>query len=145
MKMRGAPARTRCKTGGVARQGPRGQGVLEGAKGMIHGVPCGAGMPYKTAEICARYGVYYSPIVSSARAFRALWKRAYHRFPEWLGAVVYEDPWLAGGHNGLSNSEDPQKPEDPLPRVAALRQIMTESGVAKTPIIIAGGGRGFRA
>src|SRR6516164_5520026 len=95
-------------------------GVLEGAKGLIHGVTCGAGMPYKIAEICARYGVYYYPIVSSARAFRALWKRAYHRFPEWLGAVVYEDPWLAGGHNGLSNSEDPLKPEDPLPRVAAL-------------------------
>src|SRR4029450_4345567 len=48
-------------------------GVLEGAKGLINGVTCGAGMPYKIAEICARYGVYYYPIVSSARAFRALW------------------------------------------------------------------------
>ena len=46
-------------------------GVLEGARGMIDGVTCGAGMPYKIAEICARYGVYYYPIVSSARAFRA--------------------------------------------------------------------------
>ncbi len=114
-------------------------GVLEGAQKLIHGVTCGAGMPYKIAEICARYGVYYYPIVSSARAFRALWKRAYHRFPEWLGAVVYEDPWLAGGHNGLSNSEDPLKPEDPLPRVAALRKVMAESGVPNTPIIMAGG------
>ena len=64
-------------------------------------------MPYRIAEICARYGVHYYPIVSSARAFRALWKRAYHKFRDWLGGVVYEDPWLAGGHNGLSNSEDP--------------------------------------
>ena len=47
-------------------------GVLEGARGLIHGVTCGAGMPYRIAEICARYGVYYYPIVSSARAFRAL-------------------------------------------------------------------------
>ena len=47
-------------------------GVLEGAKGLIHGVTCGAGMPYRIAEICARYGVHYYPIVSSARAFRAL-------------------------------------------------------------------------
>ena len=47
-------------------------GVLEGAKGLIHGVTCGAGMPYRIAEISARYGVYYYPIVSSARAFRAL-------------------------------------------------------------------------
>ena len=96
-------------------------GVLEGAKGLINGVTCGAGMPYKIAEICARYGVHYYPIVSSARAFRALWKRAYHKFCDWLGGVVYEDPWLAGGHNGLSNSEDPQHPEAALsasPRAA---------------------------
>ena len=114
-------------------------GVLEGARGLIHGVTCGAGMPYKIAEICARYGVFYYPIVSSARAFRALWKRAYHRFPEWLGGVVYEDPWLAGGHNGLSNSEDPTKPGAPFPRVVELRQTMREFGLAETPIFMAGG------
>jgi nitronate monooxygenase len=114
-------------------------GVLEGAKGLINGVTCGAGMPYKIAEICAGYGVYYYPIVSSARAFRALWKRAYHRFGEWLGGVVYEDPWLAGGHNGLSNSEDPEKPELPLPRVRELRALMREFGLDSTPIFMAGG------
>ena len=71
-------------------------GVLTGARGLIHGVTCGAGMPYRIAQIAAGYGVYYYPIVSSARAFRALWKRSYHKFPEWLGGVVYEDPWRAG-------------------------------------------------
>ncbi len=115
-------------------------GVLEGAKGLIHGVTCGAGMPYKIAEICASYGVHYYPIVSSARAFRALWKRAYHRFSDWLGGVVYEDPWLAGGHNGLSNNEDPLKPEAPYPRVVALRKTMREEcGLSETPIFMAGG------
>ena len=114
-------------------------GVLEGAGGLIHGVTCGAGMPYRVAEICAAHGVYYYPIVSSARAFRALWKRAYHRFREGLGGVVYEDPWLAGGHNGLSNSEDPNLPESPYPRVTELRRLMTEYGLAETPIIMAGG------
>jgi nitronate monooxygenase len=114
-------------------------GVLEGARGLIHGVTCGAGMPYRIAEICARYGVYYYPIVSSARAFRALWKRAYHKFQDWLGGVVYEDPWLAGGHNGLSNSEDPELPEEPYPRVRELRSMMTEFGVGSTPIFMAGG------
>jgi nitronate monooxygenase len=114
-------------------------GVLEGARGLIHGVTCGAGMPYKIAEICAHYGVHYYPIVSSARAFRALWKRAYHKFRDWLGGVVYEDPWLAGGHNGLSNSEDPEKPEAPFPRVRELRQMMQEWGLAATPIFMAGG------
>jgi NAD(P)H-dependent flavin oxidoreductase YrpB (nitropropane dioxygenase family) len=114
-------------------------GVLEGARGLIHGVTCGAGMPYRIAEICARYGIYYYPIVSSARAFRALWKRAYHKFSEWLGGVVYEDPWLAGGHNGLSNSEDPEQPEEPYPRVRELRAMMAEFGVGSTPIFMAGG------
>jgi len=110
-----------------------------GAKGLINGVTCGAGMPYKIAEICARYGVHYYPIVSSARAFRALWKRAYHKFCDWLGGVVYEDPWLAGGHNGLSNSEDPQRPEAPYPRVRELRDLMVDFGLATTPIFMAGG------
>ena len=114
-------------------------GVLEGAKGLIHGVTCGAGMPYRIAEICARYEVHYYPIVSSGRAFRALWKRAYHKFRDWLGGVVYEDPWLAGGHNGITNSEDPQRPEPPYPRVSELRSLMVDFGLAETPIFMAGG------
>jgi NAD(P)H-dependent flavin oxidoreductase YrpB (nitropropane dioxygenase family) len=114
-------------------------GVLEGAKGLLHGVTCGAGMPYRLAEIAARYNVYYYPIVSSARAFVALWKRAFHKAAELLGGVVYEDPWLAGGHNGLSNSEDPEAPEGPLPRVVALRRTMREFGLGETPIVMAGG------
>ncbi len=115
------------------------QGVLEGAKGLVHGVTCGAGMPYRLAEICARYGVHYYPIVSSGRAFNALWKRAYHKFQEWLGAVVYEDPWLAGGHNGLSNSENPKEPEPPFPRVLELRRLMRSVGLGQVPIVMAGG------
>ncbi len=114
-------------------------GVLSQTKGLIHGVTCGAGMPYKLAEICASYGIYYYPIVSSARAFRILWKRAYGKFSDWLGGVVYEDPWLAGGHNGLSNVEDPKQPQAPYPRVKELRQAMLEVGLDKTPIFMAGG------
>lgn len=114
-------------------------GVLSQTKGIVHGVTCGAGMPYRIAEICANYGVHYYPIVSSARAFRALWKRAYHKFPEWLGAVVYEDPWRAGGHNGITSAEDPALPEAPYPRVLALRQVMQENGLHQQPIIMAGG------
>ncbi len=114
-------------------------GILDNAKGLVNGVTCGAGMPYKIAEIAASYNVHYYPIVSSARAFRALWLRAYHKFRDWLGGVVYEDPWLAGGHNGLSNSEDPNNPEDPYPRVAALRAMMREWGLGDVPIVMAGG------
>ena len=113
--------------------------VMEGAKGLIHGITCGAGMPYRLAELAARFGVHYYPIISSARAFRALWKRAYRKFPNLLGGVVYEDPWRAGGHNGLSNVEDPNQPEAPRPRVVQLRRQMAEVGLAHVPIIMAGG------
>ena len=116
------------------------EGVLAGTAGMVTGVTCGAGMPYKLADICAAHGVHYLPIVSSGRAFRALWKRSYHRHAAWMAAVVYEDPWLAGGHNGLSNAEDPRAPQDPYPRVAELRRMMRAEGIADTvPIVMAGG------
>src|ERR1700743_1003654 len=104
-------------------------GVLERTKGLVSGVTCGAGMPYKLSEIAASYNVNYLPIVSSGRAFRALWKRAYSKASEWLAAVVYEDPWLAGGHNGLSNAEDPLKPQGPYPRVAGLRATSRQQGI----------------
>lgn len=113
--------------------------VLSRTKGMVHGVTCGAGMPYKLSEIAEQYEVYYLPIISSMRAFRALWKRSYSKSSRLLSAVVYEDPWLAGGHNGLSNSEDPKKPEDPYPRVAELRTFMNEVGLQDVPIVMAGG------
>jgi NAD(P)H-dependent flavin oxidoreductase YrpB (nitropropane dioxygenase family) len=115
-------------------------GVLERTRGLVAGVTCGAGMPYKLSEIAASYQVHYLPIVSSARAFSALWKRAYSKAAEWLGAVVYEDPWLAGGHNGLSNAEDPLQPQDPYPRVKALRETMRAGGISdEVPIVMAGG------
>ncbi|CAN5218252.1 nitronate monooxygenase [soil metagenome] len=115
-------------------------GVLEKTRGMVAGVTCGAGMPYKLSEIAASYNVSYLPIVSSGRAFRALWKRAYSKAADFLSAVVYEDPWLAGGHNGLSNAEDPRKPEDPYPRLKALRDTMREGGISDdVPIVMAGG------
>ena len=116
------------------------EGVLERTRGLVAGVTCGAGMPYKLSEIAARHGVTYLPIISSGRAFRALWKRAYSKAAEWLSAVVYEDPWLAGGHNGLSNAEDPRLPQDPYPRVKELREVMREGGISdEVPIVMAGG------
>ncbi len=114
--------------------------ILEGTKGLIHGITCGAGMPYKLAEIAAKYQVYYYPIISSVRAFKALWKRTYRKISSYLlGGVVYEDPWLAGGHNGLSNNENPELPQAPLERVIELRSFMNEVGLTTTPVVMAGG------
>jgi NAD(P)H-dependent flavin oxidoreductase YrpB (nitropropane dioxygenase family) len=115
------------------------EGIFNGAKGLIHGVTCGAGMPYRLSEIAAKHSVYYYPIVSSGRALSALWKRSYKKHAEWLGGVVYEDPWLAGGHNGLSNSESPTEPQEPYPRVVELRSTMNKLGLIDIPIIMAGG------
>ena len=113
--------------------------TLEKAGNIIDGVTCGAGMPYKLSEIAAKYGTYYYPIVSSSRAFNALWKRSYRKTSDYLGGVVYEDPWLAGGHNGLSNNEDPHSPQPPYPRVKDLRSLMNEFDLEHIPIIMAGG------
>ena len=113
--------------------------VLEGAKGLIHGVTCGAGLPYNLGAIASAHNVYYYPIISSARAMAILWKRSFKNYPEYLGGVVYEDPWLAGGHNGLSNAENPLQPEKPYERLIALRQTLNEIGLPELPIIIAGG------
>ena len=38
-------------------------GVLERTKGMISGVTCGAGMPYKLSEITSSYGVSYLSLI----------------------------------------------------------------------------------
>lgn len=115
------------------------EGILSNTKGLVQGVTCGAGMPYRLAEIAGKHNIYYYPIVSSMRAIRALWKRSYHKIAHLLGGVVYEDPWLAGGHNGLSNVEDPMHPEDPYPRVAEIRKFLNEIGLNDVPIIMAGG------
>lgn len=114
-------------------------GILEGSKGLIHGITCGAGMPYKLSEIAEKYQVHYYPIVSSMRAFRALWKRSFHKAKDLLGGVVYECPWRAGGHNGLSNAEDPNAYQDPYPRVAEIRKFMNSVGLNDVPIVMAGG------
>lgn len=113
--------------------------VLEGAKDCIHGVVCGAGMPYNIAEITSKFGVYYYPIVSSARALSALYRRSFKKFHDLLGGVVYEDPWRAGGHNGLSNAENPEIPANPYLRLVELRKTMDSFNLQNIPIIIAGG------
>ncbi|MDR3151519.1 MAG: nitronate monooxygenase [Holosporaceae bacterium] len=115
------------------------QSVFQEARDCIHGVVCGAGMPYNLAEIASNSGVYYYPIVSSARAFSALFRRSFKKFQDFLGGVVYEDPWLAGGHNGLSNAENPEKPTNPYLRVVELRRTMNSFNLQNMPIIIAGG------
>ena len=113
--------------------------VLDGTQGLVHGITSGAGLPYNLGKIASERGIYYYPIISSARAFGILWKRSYKNYADYLGGVVYEDPWLAGGHNGLSNAENPLYPERPLERVIALRKVLAECGLKGLPIIIAGG------
>ena len=118
---------------------PAVDGMLDKVHNLVHGITCGAGMPYKLAEIASKYGLYYYPIVSSARAFRALWLRSYKNCMDYLGGVVYEDPWRAGGHNGLSNSENPDQPEHPYERLVALRKQLNEYNLHHVPLIMAGG------
>lgn len=113
--------------------------VLDETKGLVHGITCGAGLPYDLGQIASERGIYYYPIISSARAFGVLWKRSYKNYADYLGGVVYEDPWLAGGHNGLSNAENPLEPQRPYERLIELRKLLNECSLKDLPIIIAGG------
>ncbi|MFN8417150.1 MAG: nitronate monooxygenase [Cytophagaceae bacterium] len=115
------------------------ESVLSETKGMLHGITCGAGMPYRLGAVAKKFNVYYYPIVSSARAFSALWSRAYKEVADYLGGIVYEDPWKAGGHNGLSNKENPLVPESAYERVSLIRETIKKQGLVDTPIIMAGG------
>ncbi|MDR3156038.1 MAG: nitronate monooxygenase [Holosporaceae bacterium] len=115
------------------------EGILQEVGGYVHGVVCGAGMPYNLAELASKFSTYYYPIVSSARAFSALFRRSFKKYTEFLGGVVYEDPWLAGGHNGLSNAENPLTPANNYLRIVAIRKLMNEFNLQHLPIIIAGG------
>ena len=113
--------------------------ALQKVKGLIQGIVCGAGLPYKLGDICAKHKTNYFPIISSVRAFRILWKKSYERTKEWLGGIVYECPWRAGGHNGLSNNEDPFIKGDTYERVSELRIFMDQVNLTEIPIIVAGG------
>ena len=112
--------------------------ILEQTKGLLHGVVAGAGIPFEMAPMAEAAKVFYYPIVSSVRVFQLLWKRSFQKHVDFLGGVIYEDPWHAGGHNGLSNREDPLVPQRPYERLVALRQFMKEVKLEHVPIIIAG-------
>ena len=75
------------------------------------GVTCGAGMPYKLADIAAKYKCTIITLSSLLHAPLTPFE-AIHQRSRSLGGVVYEDPWKAGGHNGLLTPkiQSPQKP-----------------------------------
>jgi nitronate monooxygenase len=97
-------------------------------------------MPYKLSEIAASYGVNYLPIVSSGRAFRALWKRAIPRRPNGWRRWSMRIPGWPAGITACRTPRTRCKPQDPYPRVKALRETMREGGISDSvPIIMAGG------
>ncbi len=117
---------------------------LPGGGNKVHAVTMGAGLPSEEdVQICSDEGVYLDPIISSVSALKVLLKRTFRKWPDryadMIGAVIYEDPWLAGGHNGITSREDPNSPQDPYERVKAVRSLMNESGMENVTIVMAGG------
>ncbi|MCZ7564734.1 MAG: hypothetical protein M5U08_13920 [Burkholderiales bacterium] len=90
-------------------------GILEGAKGLRTASPAALACPIALRYRRAVQRLLLPDRLLGARLQR-VWKRAYSKTREWLGGVVYEDPWLAAGTTA-SNSENPEKPELPYPRV----------------------------
>ena len=111
-------------------------GVLEATRGLITAGPAAPhALPPGRGDRAVRSQLLPDRLVGAGlpRALEA-------RLPSLLrlmGGVVYEDPWRAGGHNGLSNSEDPEQPEPAYPRVLALREQMRECGLDDVPIVMA--------
>ena len=91
---------------------------------------CGAGMPYRIAEIAPLQYLLLPDRVLRPRVPR-FWLRAYHKFRDWLGAVVYEDPWLAGGQTASPTAKTRKARRTRYPRVVALRKMMREWGLAR--------------
>jgi NAD(P)H-dependent flavin oxidoreductase YrpB (nitropropane dioxygenase family) len=117
---------------------------LPGGGNMIHAVTMGAGLASEDdVQICSDEGVFLDPIISSVSALKVLLKRTFRKWPdryaELIGAVIYEDPWLAGGHNGITSREDPSLPQDPYERVKELRTLMNQNHMEKVTIVMAGG------
>ncbi|MCC3306741.1 nitronate monooxygenase [Sneathiella sp. HT1-7] len=117
---------------------------LSNGRNMIHAVTMGAGLPTEMdAQNCADEAVYLDPIISGGMALKVLLNRTFRkwqgRYVDIIGAVVYEDPWLAGGHNGITSRENPDIAEDPYERVKGLRRIMNDNGMENVTIVMAGG------
>ncbi len=117
---------------------------LPGGGNMIHAVTMGAGLASEEdVQICSDEGVYIDPIISSVSALKILLKRSFRKWPdrlaELIGAVIYEDPWLAGGHNGITSREDPDLPQGPFERVKELRLLMNQNHMENVTIVMAGG------
>ena len=90
-------------------------GVLERTRGWSTASPAGRECPTS----CRRSRRPRGPLPADrlvGRAFRALWKRAYHKVAELMAAVVYEDPWLAGGHNACPTRRTRARPRTPSAR-----------------------------
>src|SRR3546814_13651492 len=108
------------------------EGVLEKTRGLVTGVTCGAGMPYKLSEIAGRYNVHYLPIISSARAFRALWTRAYHKVADLMAAVSSTTPGSPAGPTAWPNPTTPRFPQTPYPPATPLPPPRTAAGAPAT-------------
>ena len=96
-------------------------------------------MPYKLSEISASYGVYYYPIVSSARAFNAFMEKIIPENSEYLGGVVYEDPWLAEATTVYPIVKIQRNLKIHILGVKDLRKLMNQFDLNNIPIIMAGG------
>ena len=115
------------------------EGILARAKGLIHGVTCGAGMPYKLSEIAARFGGVLLP----DREFGA-------RLPGAVQALVPPEPGVAGrrrlrgsvacrrAQRAVERGGSETAASAISPRIGAPPG-MSAVGLEETPIIIAGG------
>ena len=116
-------------------------GVLERTKGLVTGVTCGAGHAVQAQR---DRGVLRRQL-SADHQLRARLQRACGSAPitrprNGLRRWSTRTRGWPAGTTACRNAEDPRAPQDPYPRVAALRATMRENGIADSvPIVMAGG------
>ena len=112
--------------------------VLEQApRGVINGITCGAGMPYRLSPRSRPASTSITTRSSrSSRAFNALWRRAYSQGVQRSGWAAWstKTPGSPAVTTACRTARDPdQAGKTPIPRVLALRKQMREYGLHDTP------------
>ena len=107
-------------------------GILDGRPGgLIHGVTCGAGMPYRPRRHRRPlWRVLLPDHLVGARVPGHCGSAPTTGAPSTWGPLSTKTRGVPAAINGLSNSEDPKAPQPPYPRVRDLRAQMTRPWAA---------------
>ncbi len=115
------------------------EGILDRIPGLVDGLTCGAGMPYRLADIAMRHNVWFYPIISShvpsmpygsalTIKLRSAWRPSFTRIHGVQAAIM-----------ACPTVKTPTSRKTPIPasKLCGTRCVNMDWG--SSPIIMAGG------